>query len=147
MSKLIKVIKLHVGSKSKVFICGYLGLSRNTVKKYIKQFNGLKVTFEELERLSDLVYELFNVQQEGELSPKILDLNRFFSRVEKELNKTGKTLKMLWEECKLKHPDGFKRIKIAGQDTPFWGGEDGCFLQSQKAGPIIPYLKTTCFFD
>jgi predicted transcriptional regulator len=76
MSKLIKVIKLHVGSKSKVFICGYLGLSRNTVKKYIKQFNGLKVTFEELERLSDLVYELFNVQQEGELSPKILDLNQ-----------------------------------------------------------------------
>ncbi len=79
MNKLRKVIKLHVGGKRKVFISGYLGLSRNTVKKYIKQFNGLKVTFEELERLSDLdLDELFNVQQESELSPKIRDLERFF---------------------------------------------------------------------
>ena len=102
MSKLRKVIKLYVGGKSKVFISTYLGLSRNTVKKYIKQFNGLKVTFEELDRLSDLdLDELFNLPQENELSPKMHDLERFFPRVEKELKKTGKTLKILWEEYKI----------------------------------------------
>ena len=74
MSKLRKVIKLYVGGKSKVFISTYLGLSRNTVKKYIKQFNGLKVTFEELDRLSDLdLDELFNLPQEKELSQTILN--------------------------------------------------------------------------
>lgn len=113
MSKLRKVIKLYVGGKSKVFISTYLGLSRNTVKKYIKQFNGLKVTFEELDRLSDLdLDELFNLPQENELSPKMRDLERFFPRVEKELKKTGKTLKILWEDYKIKYPDGFQRTQF-----------------------------------
>jgi len=113
MSKLRKVIKLYVGGKSKVFISTYLGLSRNTVKKYIKQFNGLKVTFEELDRLSDLdLDELFNLPQENELSPKMHDLERFFPRVEKELKKTWKTLKILWEDYKIKYPDGFQRTQF-----------------------------------
>ena len=103
MSKLRKVIKLYVQGKSKVFISSYLGLSRNTVKKYILQFSGLKVTYEELNRLTDLdLDELFNLQQENELSPKMRDLESFFPRVEKELKKTGKTLNILWEEYKMK---------------------------------------------
>jgi transposase len=114
MSKLRKVIKLYVQGKSKVFISSYLGLSRNTVKKYIRQFSGLKVTFEELNRLTDLdLDELFNLQQENELSPKMRDLESFFPRVEKELKKTGKTLNILWEEYKMKYPDGFQRTQFA----------------------------------
>ena len=62
MSKLRKVIKFYVQGKSKVSISSYLGLSRNTVKKYIKQFSGLKLTFEELDKLTDVeLDELFNV--------------------------------------------------------------------------------------
>ena len=38
MSKVRKVTKFYLNGKSKVFISSYLGLSRNTVKKYIKQF-------------------------------------------------------------------------------------------------------------
>lgn len=114
MSKLRKVIKLYVQGKSKVFISSYLGLSRNTVKKYIKQFSGLKITNEELEKLTDLdLDELFNVQQESELTPKMKDLENFFPRVEKELKKTGKNLNILWEEYKVKHPDGFQRTQFA----------------------------------
>lgn len=114
MSKLRKVIKLYVQGKSKVFISSYLGLSRNTVKKYILQFSGLKVTYEELNRLTDLdLDELFNLQQENELSPKMRDLESFFPRVEKELKKTGKTLNILWEEYKMKYPDGFQRTQFA----------------------------------
>ena len=67
LSKLRKLIKFYVGGKSKVFISTYLVLTRNTVKKYIKQFNGLKGTFEEQDRLSDLdLDELYNLPHENE---------------------------------------------------------------------------------
>ena len=101
MSKLRKVIKFYVQGKSKVFISSYLGLSRNTVKKYIKQFSGLKFTFEELDKLTDVeLDELFNVPKEREVSPKMRDLECFFPYVDKELKKTGKTIRLLWLEYK-----------------------------------------------
>ena len=75
MSKLRTVIKFYVQGKSKVFISSYLGLSRNTVKKYIKQFSGLKLTFDELNKLTDVeLDELFSIQKEKELNPKMQDL-------------------------------------------------------------------------
>jgi transposase len=78
MSKLRTVIKFYVQGKSKVFISSYLGLSRNTVKKYIKQFSGLKLTFDELNKLTDVeLDELFSIQKEKELNPKRQDLESF----------------------------------------------------------------------
>lgn len=70
MSKLRNVLKLYVQGRSKLFISSYLNLSRNTVKKYIRRFVSLKLTFEELEVLDDLkLEELFLKPQEEELSP------------------------------------------------------------------------------
>jgi hypothetical protein len=114
MSKLRKVIKFYVQGKSKVFISSYLGLSRNTVKKYIKQFSGLKFTFEELDKLTDVeLDELFNVPKEREVSPKMRDLECFFPYVDKELKKTGKTIRLLWLEYKTKYPDGFQSTQFS----------------------------------
>lgn len=56
MSKLRKTLKLHVQGKSKVFISNYLGISRNTVKKYLRVFEQMKLTFEEL----DEFFRFFN---------------------------------------------------------------------------------------
>ena len=79
MSKLRKVLKLHVQGKSKLFISSYLNLSRNTVKKYIRQFVSLKLTFEELDSLDDLkLEELFLKPQEEELTPRLRALYNFF---------------------------------------------------------------------
>ena len=57
MSRLRKVLKLYSQGQSKNFISNYLRLSRNTVKKYIKQFELLKTTFEALDKLSDVELE------------------------------------------------------------------------------------------
>ena len=114
MSKLRKVIKFYVQGKSKVFISSYLGLSRNTVKKYIKQFSGLKLTYEDLDKLTDTALdELFNVPKERELSSKMRDLEFFFPYMDKELKKTGKTLASLWLEYKTKYPDGFQSTQFS----------------------------------
>ncbi len=57
MNKLRIVLKLYAQGKSKRFISDYLRLSRNTVKKYIKQFAALKVTFEDLVQMDDAKLE------------------------------------------------------------------------------------------
>lgn len=118
MSKLRKVLKLHVQGKSKLFISSYLNLSRNTVKKYIRQFVGLKLTFEELEDLDDMkLEELFLKPQDEELSPRMKTLYNFFPYAEKELKKTGVTKQLLWQEYKVKHPEGFQRAQFCEHFT------------------------------
>lgn len=113
MIKLRTVIKLHVQGKSKLFISSYLSLSRNTVKKYIRQFVLLKLTFEELDTLDDIrLDELFFKTPEEELTPRLKALYSFFPYAEKELKKTGVTRQLLWSEYKLQYPDGFGRSQF-----------------------------------
>ena len=53
MSKLRHVLKLHCQGQNKLQISVTTGLSRNTVKKYIRAFTGLKTTWEDINQLSD----------------------------------------------------------------------------------------------
>lgn len=107
MSKLRNVIKLHAQGKSNLFISQYLRLSRNTVKKYLRQFSSLQITFEELEFLSDLQVEaLFIKAPERELPERLKTLYGFFPYAERQLKKTGVTKMLLWQEYKEKFPQG-----------------------------------------
>ena len=53
MSKLRHVLKLHCQGQNKLQVSTATGLSRNTVKKYIHSFIGLKTTWEEISQRSD----------------------------------------------------------------------------------------------
>lgn len=107
MSKLRRVLKLYCQGSSKSHISASLGLSRNTVKKYIKEFIRLKLTYEELDQQDDLQLEsLFIGSDDKELSDRLQNLYSYFPYVEKQLRKTGVTRLLLWEEYKLKQPDG-----------------------------------------
>lgn len=113
MSKLRNALKLYVQGKSKVFISETLGLSRNTVKKYIKQFIALKITLDELESLDDLkLEELFLKPEKEEFTPKLKALFDFFPYAEKRLKKVGVTKLLLWDEYKEKHPDGVQSTQF-----------------------------------
>lgn len=113
MSKLRKTLKLHVQGKSKVFISNYLNISRNTVRKYLRVFELLKLTFEELNELSDVELEArFIKPLEPDQNPRIKALYAYFPLVEKKLTKTGETKTKLWLEYKQKHPDGVQRSQF-----------------------------------
>lgn len=113
MSKLRQVLRLYSEGKSKSFISNYILLSRNTVKKYIKQFIELKTTFEELDKRSDVELEkLFITDKQKELSPKLKNLYSFFPYAEKELKKTGVTKMLLWQEYKQKYPQGVQSTQF-----------------------------------
>jgi transposase len=109
MSKLRHVLKLHCQGQNKLQISTATGLSRNTVKKYIHSFIGLKTTWEDLSRLSDKdLDELFCKEPEPVLDERLSPLHDFFTTQEKRLRQRGMTLLRLWEEYHVQHPDGFK---------------------------------------
>jgi len=109
MSKLRRVLQLYHQGKSKKFISEYLGLSRNTVDKYITQCLLLEKPIEEIIALSDLDLEkLLIAKPPPDPSQKQKDLNSFFPYMDKMLKKTGVTKAMMWQEYIALHGDGYR---------------------------------------
>ncbi len=114
MSKVRKVIQLHHQGKAKLFISKYLGLSRNTVKKYIALYQVLNLSIEEINQKSDAELEdMFSKNSEDVLPPKLQAVYDFFPYMERELKKTGVTKQRMWEEYYQKHPNGLKSSQFS----------------------------------
>ena len=90
MSKLRQVLKLHCQGQNKLQVSTITGLSRNTVKKYIYTFIGLRTTWEEVNRLSDKDLDiLFCEEPQPSLDDRLSPLYDFFKTQEKRLKQRG----------------------------------------------------------
>ncbi|HEU4633119.1 MAG TPA: IS21 family transposase [Flavisolibacter sp.] len=108
MSKIRQILQLHSQGRSKLQIAIQTGISRNTLKKYLKEFTQSKLTFEEISELSDKDLEdLFVKPQERPINDKLQTLFNLFPSLDKELKKKGVTRRILWEQYRQNHPDGF----------------------------------------
>lgn len=109
MSKLRHVLKLHCQGQNKLQISITTGLSRNTVKKYIRAFAGLKTTWEDINQLSDKeLDEQFCIEPELVVDGRLAPLHDFLNAQEKRLRQRGVTLLRLWEVYRVQFPEGFK---------------------------------------
>jgi transposase len=109
MSKLRHVLKLHCQGQNKLQISTTTGLSRNTVKKYIRVFVGLKTTWEQVNQLSDKdLDELFCKEPELVVDDRLAPFHDFLKLHEKRLRQRGVTLLRLWEVYQGQYPEGFK---------------------------------------
>jgi transposase len=85
------------------------GLSRNTVKKYIHAFVGLKTTWEDVNKLTDKdLDELFCNEPTPFVDDRLAALHEFLKEQEKRLKQRGVTLLRLWEDYHQHDPQGFK---------------------------------------
>ena len=108
MRKIKRIFKLHTSGVSKRRISQQLGISRNTVAKYIDFFKRYRLTAYEVEKMTlEELHGLFKADQRPK-SPKLVELQRYFPYFDKEIRKTGVTRQLLWEEYYAKHPDGFR---------------------------------------
>ena len=53
MIKIRQILRMHTQGYSKLQIAVQTSMSRNTLKKYIKEFTSSKLTFDEISSLSD----------------------------------------------------------------------------------------------
>ncbi len=107
MSKIRQILRLHCQGYSKLKIAEQTGVARNTLKKYIKEFIACRLTFDEINELSDKDLEdLFVKPDEQPVNDRHQKLFGLFPAMDKELKKKGVTRHMLWEEYRRDHPDG-----------------------------------------
>lgn len=109
MSKLRQMLRLYAQGESKLRISELTGVSRNTLKKYLKIYAQLGLNLTEIEKKSDQeLDQLFGECQLPEPCEKYKVLETFFPEMEKELKKRGVTRQILWERYIARHPDGYK---------------------------------------
>ena len=113
MSKIRHILQLHNQGRSKLLISQQTGISRNTIKKYLKSFLQSGQTYEEINNLSDKdLEELFIQADEKPLTEKHRILFNLFPQLDKELRKKGVTRQILWEGYKRANPDGVGRSQF-----------------------------------
>lgn len=107
MSRIRQILQLHNQGRSKLQIAFQTGISRNTLKKYLKAFVDSKRTFAEISTLSDKdLEELFVKPEEKPATEKLQTLFSLFPSLDKELKKKGVTRQLLWEQYRKAPPDG-----------------------------------------
>jgi len=135
MNKLRSVIRLYVTGHGKKHIANCLDLSKNTVKKYVQLFVATRLSYEEIEQLSDSeLYELFQMSSDKELPLRLRELHAFFPRLQKELKRPGVTRLLMWKEYIAKHPDGYGKSQFCEHYNKWRGITKPSMRVPHKAG-------------
>jgi transposase len=119
---------MHTQGRSKLSIATHTGVSRNTVKVYLKTFTSSDCSFQQIDALNDKELEdFFGKSRERVPNSRLLSLQRCFPCIDRELKRTGVTRMMLWESYVKEFPDGF-------QYTQF------CFYYNQWKNRVNPVM-------
>jgi len=135
MSKIRQILRLHCQGQSKLLIANHTCVARNTVKKYIKEFERSGLGYAEVNELSDKDLEdLFIKPEEKALNAKLQAMFSLFPAMDKELKRKGVTRFMLWEGYRLKHPDGYGNSQFKRYFAQWKAQVNPCMHIEHKAG-------------
>jgi transposase len=151
MSKLRYILILFLQGRSKVKIAEATHLSRNTIKSYLKTFNTLKISLDELKKLSDKeLEELFVSPSPKVLNPKSEQLFEYFKATEKRMKKPGMNQLKLWEQYIAEYTDGYKKSQFSELYRRWLVQTKPVFHHEHKAGDKL-YIDFTgdklCYID
>lgn len=109
MSQIKQLLRLHKEGCGRKEIARHLGISKNTVKAYLRKLSSLKCGLDDLLELEDPVLEAkFHAG-----NPAYKDNDRYdvlkskLDYYAKELKRTGVTKKLLWEESRSEAPNHY----------------------------------------
>ena len=109
MSKLRQILRLYCQGEKKLKISELTGISRNTLKKYLKIYQHFGLTINDIEARSDKeLDQLFGENLVQQPSDKYKTLEALFPAIEKELKRRGMTRQILWEKYITRYPDGYR---------------------------------------
>ncbi len=109
MKKIREVIRLKTTTAmSDRQIARALNISRPAVAKYWQDFNSSGLLFKQIEEIADSTLLRMIEKPKIETSNKYQQLIQYFPHFVIELQRTGVTLHLLWQEYKQKHPEGFQ---------------------------------------
>jgi transposase len=107
MSTLKQIIRHRINGVALQTISKAVGISRNTVKKYLRLIEVKQLNCQELLELDDMALDALLQDPDGIEEARYQLLAFFFPYLETELNRTGVTRWVLWGEYKQQHPAGY----------------------------------------
>jgi transposase len=135
MSKIKHVLQLYFQGRSKLLIVQQTGISRNTIKKYLKEYAASGLSNEQVLKLSEKELErIFVKTEEKPISIIHQTLFSLFPTYEKELKKKGVTQYMLWKRYKEEFPDGVGRSRFNHYFHEWKNQSKGTMRIEHKAG-------------
>ena len=113
MTKIRSILRLYTQGVSKKTISEKAGATRNTVKKYIRQYIAMNRSLEELDQMSDTELEqLFSIKDQKQPDKRLQELIAIFPEVEKALKRKGVTREGVWRKYYETHPDGYRETQF-----------------------------------
>jgi len=108
MNKIKQLIRLHIDGYSNRAIAAVLEMNKETVNRYVLRATADELEFEALLSLDDPVLEHRMTGGSPSYPDKRFEeFKVLLPYLEKEMNRKHVTLKLLWEEYKSTHPDGY----------------------------------------
>jgi transposase len=134
MKKVRLIIRLYTEGVSKQTISEKTGCSRNTVKKYIRQYIALGMSYEELNKLSNTSLEELFKTDPPQSSDKLETLRSSFPEMEKALKRKGITREHLWKKYISEHPDGYRLSQFKAHYNKWRKQSGGVMHIEHKSG-------------
>lgn len=108
MEKVRLILKLYTEGVSKKSISEKCDCTRNTVKKYIRQFIAMGMSLDELNKLNNASLEQLFKTDKKKPNERLERLQTYFPEIEKALKRKGVTREQLWHKYISEHPDGYR---------------------------------------
>ena len=105
MSKIKHIVRLRGTGVPLQTIAKASGLSRNTIKKYLRLIEVKKLAPEEVLKMDDAVLDALLTDPEPQDRARYESLASLFGYIEKELTRTGVNRWGLWGEYRLLHTE------------------------------------------
>ncbi len=130
-----------------------LGMSKNTIRRYVSKCNSLELSIVAVLRLDDseLSEAFYGVGKSTPEQGRLDDFNARFPRMVKELRRVGVTKQLLWQEYKNTYPQGygysqfcehFKRIASRKDLTLSLVHKPGEVMQVDFTGSKLRYIDS-----
>src|SRR3954463_929943 len=120
MEQVKQILQLYNNGISVREITRRVGISRNSVRKYLLRFNNVKENASDQE-LADKAYDNDLIELEAE---RLRQLTAHFNISGAELSKTGVTRQLLWQEYLAQHPDGYSYSRYCYHLSQYFKNRD-----------------------
>ena len=97
MIQIRQILRLHSQGKSKLQIVMLTGVSRNTVKRYLRKFDQGQYSYEAVSSMTDHELEILfgSADKQSSSNAKLQALQGLFPELSKQLKRKGMTLQKL----------------------------------------------------
>lgn len=132
--ELKQLIQLKRKGLSNRKVAQALGVSRNTVNSYVQAFGAHKLSYEQLEELSEAQLTRLFPQADYKDRGRYEQLVAYFPTFATELRKTGCTLQALWRSYLADHPDGYRYTQFVHHFNEWKGKTKASGILRHQAG-------------